>query len=146
MNTFELMRPRTFFQEFEVSVKSHWKTLDQPSQRCTDSDIEPVNTMSCIEDYIERTVGCYGSTCYRQVLAVRNPTLITPDAADFLEVFYSFSTVRVDSLPHRKWKETKQQPGTAGPGNMLDCCLVSFHFLWVNLSTSTVNVGATNLG
>ena len=31
---------------------------------------------------------------------------------------------------HRKWKETKQQPGTAGPGYMLGCCLVSFHFLW----------------
>ena len=38
-------------------------------------------------------------------------------------------TVRVDSLPHRKWKETKQQPimlpGPAVPG----CCLVSFHFM-----------------
>ena len=22
----------------------------------------------------------------------------------------------------------KQQPGTAGPGNMLGCCFVSFHF------------------
>ena len=38
------------------------------------------------------------------------------------------STVRVDRLPHRKWKETKQQPG-----NMLGCCLVSFHFLWAIL-------------
>ena len=28
------------------------------------------------------------------------------------------------------WKETKQQPGTAGPGNMLGCCLICFHFLW----------------
>ena len=39
------------------------------------------------------------------------------------------STVRVDSLPHRKWKETKQQPsmlpGPAVPG----CRLVSFHIL-----------------
>ena len=36
-------------------------------------------------------------------------------------------------IAHRKWKETKQQPGTAGPGgpgNMLGCCFVSFHFLW----------------
>ena len=64
MNTFELMRPRTFFQEFEVSVRSHWKTLDQPSQRCSDSDPQSVNTMGCIEDYIKRTVGCYGSICY----------------------------------------------------------------------------------
>ena len=28
-------------------------------------------------------------------------------------------TVRVDSLPDRKWREIQQQPGTAGPGNML---------------------------
>ena len=38
--------------------------------------------------------------------------------------------MRVDSLPHRKWKEIKQQPGTAGSGNMLGCCLLSFHVLW----------------
>ena len=31
-------------------------------------------------------------------------------------------------MAHRKWKEIKQQPGTAGPGNMLGCCLVYFHF------------------
>ena len=33
-------------------------------------------------------------------------------------------------MAHRKWKEMKQQPGTAGPGNMIGCCLLSFHFLW----------------
>ena len=33
-------------------------------------------------------------------------------------------------MAHRKWKETKLQPGIAGPGNMLGCCLVSFQFLW----------------
>ena len=33
-------------------------------------------------------------------------------------------------MAHRKWKEIKQQPGTAGPGNMLGCCLLSFNFLW----------------
>ena len=38
----------------------------------------------------------------------------------------------------KKWKDTKQQPGTAGSGNMLGCCLISFHFLWAILSTSTV--------
>ena len=41
-------------------------------------------------------------------------------------------------MAHRKWKEIKQQlsmlPGPAVPG----CCLVSFHFLWAILSTSTV--------
>ena len=51
---------------------------------------------------------------------------------------YSHCTVRVDSLPDREWKETKQQPGTAGPGKMLGCCLVSFHFLWGKLSMHTV--------
>ena len=30
-----------------------------------------------------------------------------------------FLKVRIDSLPHRKWKETKQQPGTAGPATCL---------------------------
>ena len=29
-----------------------------------------------------------------------------------------YSTVSVDSLPLRKWNEIKQQPGTAGPGNL----------------------------
>ena len=47
-------------------------------------------------------------------------------------------TVLVLRMAHRIWKETKQQPGTAGPGNMLGCCSVSFHFLWVILSTSIV--------
>ena len=31
-------------------------------------------------------------------------------------------------MAHRKWIETKQLPGTAGPGSMLGCCLISFHF------------------
>ena len=33
-------------------------------------------------------------------------------------------------MAHRKWKENKQQPGTAGSGNMIGCTLVSFCFLW----------------
>ena len=32
-------------------------------------------------------------------------------------------------MSHRKWKETKQQPGTAGQGYILGCCLVSLRFL-----------------
>ena len=40
-------------------------------------------------------------------------------------------TGRVDSLPDRKWREIQQQPGTVGPGNMLGCCLIYFHFLSV---------------
>ena len=43
-------------------------------------------------------------------------------------------------MAHRKWKETKQQPGTAGPGNMLGCCLVSFLFLWAILSRTRYSV------
>ena len=41
-------------------------------------------------------------------------------------------------MAHRKWKETKQQPGTAGPGNILGCCLVSLHFLCDVLSIRPV--------
>ena len=48
------------------------------------------------------------------------------------------STVLVLRMAQRKWKETKQEPGTAGTGNMLGCCLISFHFLLVILSSSTV--------
>ena len=51
----------------------------------------------------------------------------------------SSSTELVLRMAHRKEKETKQEPGTAEPGNMLGCCLDSFHFLWAILSTSTVD-------
>ena len=47
-------------------------------------------------------------------------------------------TVLVLRMAHKIWKETKQQPVTAGPGNMLGCCLVCFNFLWGKLSTRTV--------
>ena len=40
------------------------------------------------------------------------------------------NTGRIGWMADRKWKETKLQPGTAGPGNMLGCCLLYFHFLW----------------
>ena len=33
-------------------------------------------------------------------------------------------------MANRKWKEIKQEPGRAVQGNMLGCCLLSFHFLW----------------
>ena len=42
-------------------------------------------------------------------------------------------------LSHRKWKETKQQPGTAGSGNILCCCLVSLHFMCDTLSIHSVD-------
>ena len=41
-------------------------------------------------------------------------------------------------IAHRKWKETKLQPGTAGPGIRHGCCLVSFHFLWAILCPQAV--------
>ena len=47
-------------------------------------------------------------------------------------------TVRVDSLPHRKWKEVKQQPSMLPGPAVSGSCLVSFHFLWGKLSTRTV--------
>ena len=46
-------------------------------------------------------------------------------------------TVLVLRMARRIWKTTKQEPGTAGPGNMLGCCLVALHFPWAILSTST---------
>ena len=49
------------------------------------------------------------------------------------------STACGHRMAHRKWKETKQQPGTAGPGNMLGWCLVSFHFLWSILCPQAVD-------
>ena len=43
-------------------------------------------------------------------------------------------------MANRKWKETKQLPGTAGPGNMLGSCLVSFHFLRAILCPQAVQL------
>ena len=41
-------------------------------------------------------------------------------------------------MAYRKWKETKLQPGTARPGNMLGCCFVSIYFLWTILCPQAV--------
>ena len=43
-------------------------------------------------------------------------------------------------MAHRKWRETKQEQGTAGPGNMLGSCLISFHFLWAILCPQSVHL------
>ena len=55
------------------------------------------------------------------------------DYTDEIEIFHMlfdrFNTGRMGWMAHRKWKETKQLPCTAGPGNMLGCCLISFHFM-----------------
>ena len=44
----------------------------------------------------------------------------------------------VDSLPHRKWNETKQQPSMLLGPAVTGCYLVSFHFLWAILWPHTV--------
>ena len=43
-------------------------------------------------------------------------------------------------MAYRKWKETKLQPVTAGPGIMLGCSLVSIHFRWAILCPQAVGV------
>ena len=52
---------------------------------------------------------------------------------------FKCSAGRMGWMSHRKWKDIKQQPGTAGPGNMLGSCLVSFHFLWAILCPQAVH-------
>ena len=49
------------------------------------------------------------------------------------------STACGHRISHRKWKETKLLPGTAGPCKRLGCCLVSFHFLWTILGPQAVH-------
>ena len=48
-------------------------------------------------------------------------------------------------MAHRKWRETKLHPGTAGPGSMLGCCLIYFHFLWAILCPQTVEQYITGI-
>ena len=43
-------------------------------------------------------------------------------------------------LSHRKRKETKQQPGTAAPGNILGSCLVSLCFLETSTPSSVFRI------
>ena len=49
-------------------------------------------------------------------------------------------TMLVLRIANRIWKETKEEPGTDGPGNMLGCCIVSLHFLWAILCLQTVGM------
>ena len=53
---------------------------------------------------------------------------------------YKLTTERLFRMYHRKWRETKQPAGTAGPGNMLGCCLVSLHFLSYILCSCSVRM------
>ena len=66
---------------------------------------------------------------------------VESDFGHFLEFsWFQFGTDsnKKSITTHRKWKETKLQPGTAGLGNMLGCCLLSFHFLWAILCPQAV--------
>ena len=55
-----------------------------------------------------------------------------------VQLSFTRCTVCGHRMAHRKWRETKLHPGTAGPGSMLGCCLISFHFLLANLCPQTV--------
>ena len=53
--------------------------------------------------------------------------------------YEQLTTEWLEWMSHRKQKEAKQQPGTAGPGNTTGSCLISFHFLWVIHPTRPVD-------
>ena len=85
---------------------------------------------------------CYNISAIDTNICVRTTYRAVHLAIDYrmLTTNLEVCTVLVLRMAHRIWKETKQQPGTAVLGNMLGCCLVSFHILWAILSTSTVVV------
>ena len=58
---------------------------------------------------------------------------------------HSTFTGRMGWMAHRKWKEAQQLPGTAGPGNMLGCCLIFFHFLWAIHPIRPVHMPRANI-
>ena len=67
------------------------------------------------------------------------PLVFNPQVSyNFLWIVYIHSTACGHGMAYRKWKETKVHPGTAGPGNMLGCRLVSFHFLLAILCPQAV--------
>ena len=93
------------------------------------------------------------SVCHSKALFTLNTHTIDCDCEKNGEHFASnLSKWQIERLlvrmARRIWKETKQEPGTAGPGttgpgtawpgNMLGFCLVSFHFMLAILGTSTV--------
>ena len=63
-------------------------------------------------------------------------------SADISAGISAYSIGRLDYRSystHRKWREIKLQPGTAGTGNMLGCSLISFHFLLAILCPEAVS-------
>ena len=57
----------------------------------------------------------------------------------FAQETHHIPTACGHTIAHRKWKETKLQPGTARPGNRLGYCLVSSHFLRAILCPKAVH-------
>ena len=88
---------------------------------------------------MDRSVVLWMGECSSHSLWYREQCSHEHSLIFYMEVVWNGYTVLVLWMAHRIWKETKQEPCTAGPGNMFGCCLVSFHFLWAILSTSTVN-------
>ena len=72
------------------------------------------------------------------------PCLINPEATNCNAYGTDRWTACGHGMAYRKWKETKVHPGTAGPGNMLGCSLVSFHFLWAIPCPQAVYLSVTN--
>ena len=68
----------------------------------------------------------------------RNNHFCIPSIGIRVQYGWGVSTACGHRRTHRIWKETKQQPGTSGPGNMLGCCLFSFHILWAILCPQAV--------
>ena len=73
----------------------------------------------------------YWHTCWHPFWFKRDPFLR-------LGLQCNLPTACGHRIAHRKWKEIKLQPGTAGLGNMLGCWLTSFHFLWAILCPQAV--------
>ena len=45
-----------------------------------------------------------------------------------------------DPPPHRKWKETKQQPSRETSGHQISCCFLSLQILWGILRTRPLDL------
>ena len=116
------LKPIFFPIESGSSPRDHYKASDDPVARYT------ILLNYCTGD-VERF--CAELQRIKEIgdRAVRIPALDSVFGSSRKQISYTY-TACGQRMAHRKWKETKLQPGTAGPGNMLGCSLVSFHFLW----------------
>ena len=69
----------------------------------------------------------YGES-FRMINLCRTETMAMALEISKLPLF-KYGAHKIKSEWRGKRKETKQQPGTAVPGNILGCCLVSLSFL-----------------